>query len=135
MYDTLPVEQNLKFFAELYGITPERATLRINGLLERLNANFFRQQKLGALSTGMLKRASLPRVFLSDPEILLLDEAVEGHQLVATHYGSLRQPRCLQGGFGHNGDISVQPSIDGLDAAKGRLSIENLRCRHLASRP
>lgn len=71
LYDELSAAENLRYFAGLYRgrpcLTPEDA-LRAVGLDPSLARPF------GQYSQGMRQRASLARVILPQPELLLLDE-------------------------------------------------------------
>ena len=70
LYDELTGLENLRYFAALYGATgldPERA-LRDVGLDPQL------ARRVGDYSQGMRQRASLARVLLLEPDLLLLDE-------------------------------------------------------------
>lgn len=74
LYDDLTVEENLRFYARLYGV-PGRGIRRVAerfGLADRLG------QRVRTLSHGFQKRVSLARALLHDPPILLLDEAETG---------------------------------------------------------
>jgi ABC-2 type transport system ATP-binding protein len=78
MYESLSVEQNLRFFAALYEMEPAAAERRIGELLERMQLRDRRYDKLGALSTGLKKRLQLARTLLHSPELLFLDEPASG---------------------------------------------------------
>ncbi|HEY5330294.1 MAG TPA: ABC transporter ATP-binding protein [Acidobacteriaceae bacterium] len=69
LYDELTGLENLRYFAALQpsGLTPE-AALREVGLDPAL------PRRVGEYSQGMKQRASLARVLLTQPDILLLDE-------------------------------------------------------------
>lgn len=69
LYDELTGLENLRYFASLQpaGLTPEEA-LRMVGLDPALT------RRLSEYSQGMRQRASLARVLMSQPDVLLLDE-------------------------------------------------------------
>src|SRR5665213_1031127 len=69
LYDELTGLENLRYFADLQppGLTPE-AALREVGLDPAL------PRRVGEYSQGMKQRASLARVLLTQPDLLLLDE-------------------------------------------------------------
>jgi len=71
LYDELSAAENLRYFASLYRgrscLTPE-AALRAVGLDPALS------RSIGQYSQGMRQRASLARVLLPQPDLLLLDE-------------------------------------------------------------
>ena len=70
LYDELTGVENLLYFASLYGIASSRAeqALRDVGLDPQL------PRHVGDYSQGMRQRASLARVLMLQPDLLLLDE-------------------------------------------------------------
>lgn len=78
MYESLTVEQNLQFFADLYGIPRPDASARITSLLAELEIESRRNDRVGQLSTGLKKRAQLARTLLHRPRIVFLDEPTSG---------------------------------------------------------
>src|SRR5688572_24016851 len=73
-YWRLTLEQNLMFFARLYGIPQQKARARIGELLTQLDLEHSARQRFGELSTGNKQRMSLARALLNKPPVLLLDE-------------------------------------------------------------
>ncbi len=72
LYDELSAFENLRLFAKLYGIA--NPTQRITEMLERTDLNRVREGLVREFSRGMRQRLAVARVFLHDPEVLLLDE-------------------------------------------------------------
>jgi ABC-type multidrug transport system ATPase subunit len=70
LYDDLTGLENLHYFASLYSIEGERAAQALAdvGLDPELS------RRVGAYSQGMRQRASLARVLMLEPDLLLLDE-------------------------------------------------------------
>jgi ABC-2 type transport system ATP-binding protein len=73
-YWRLTVEQNLIFFARLYGLGDVAARRRIAELLARLELEELARRRFGELSTGNKQRMSVARAMIAAPPILLLDE-------------------------------------------------------------
>lgn len=73
-YWRLNIEQNLNFFARLYGLSEAAARARIGELLTRLELEPLARRRFGELSTGNKQRVAIARAMLSSPHVLLLDE-------------------------------------------------------------
>jgi heme ABC exporter ATP-binding subunit CcmA len=82
LYDEFSGVENLRYFASLYRerecVAPEEA-LRSVGLDPAL------QRTVGQYSQGMRQRASLARVLISRPELLLLDEPFSNMDIASAH--------------------------------------------------
>jgi heme exporter protein A len=73
--DLNPVE-NLRFFAQLYGVP--NAEARIQSLLDRIGLKRRASDPVRAFSRGLHQRVGIARVMLHDPALILLDEPYTG---------------------------------------------------------
>ncbi len=73
-YWRLSAEQNLLFFARLYGLSDRAARRRIVELLARFELEEAARRRFGELSTGNKQRLAVARALLAQPPVLLLDE-------------------------------------------------------------
>ncbi len=77
-YGLLTVEENLWMFAQFYGIPSREAHHRIHELLTLVGMADRAKTKVYHLSSGMRQKMNIVRGFLTDPEILFLDEPTLG---------------------------------------------------------
>jgi ABC-2 type transport system ATP-binding protein len=73
-YWRLTPEQNLLFFARLYGLKDREANKRIAMLFSQLELGETARKRFGELSTGNKQRLAMARALLPNPPVLLLDE-------------------------------------------------------------
>jgi ABC-2 type transport system ATP-binding protein len=73
-YWRLTVEQNLMFFARLFGLSDALARRRIIELVSQFELKEIVSRRFGELSTGNKQRMAFARAMLSKPPVLLLDE-------------------------------------------------------------
>ena len=73
-YWRLTAEQNLLFFARLYGLSNRTARRRLAELFELLDLQGIARRRFAELSTGNKQRLAVARAMLAEPPVLLLDE-------------------------------------------------------------
>jgi ABC-2 type transport system ATP-binding protein len=78
MYLDLTVEENLFFYADLFGIPDSQRDALMVKLLHMTRMEPFRQRQAGQLSGGMKQKLALMCSLLHRPEILILDEPTNG---------------------------------------------------------
>jgi len=76
LYPDLSAEENLEFFADLYGVPNPKA--RAKELLVAVELDHRRLDLVREFSRGMLQRLSIARALLHKPEIVFLDEPYSG---------------------------------------------------------
>jgi len=77
-YGLLTVRENLWMFSQFYGIPSRQANQRIKKLLEIVGLSDRINTKSSDLSTGLRQKMNIVRGFLTDPEVLFLDEPTLG---------------------------------------------------------
>jgi ABC-2 type transport system ATP-binding protein len=83
-YGLLTVRENLWMFAQFYGIQSKVANTRIKELLEIVGLGDRINTKSSDLSTGLRQKMNIVRGFLTDPEVLFLDEPTLGLDVSAS---------------------------------------------------
>ncbi len=78
LYWRLSAEDNLRYFASLYGADPEVSKKRIPYLLEMVGLKGRGNERVEGYSRGMKQRLHVARTLLHDPEVLFLDEPTIG---------------------------------------------------------
>ena len=77
-YGLLTVRENLWMFAQFYGIPSAVANWRIRELLKVVGMSERINSKSSDLSTGLRQKMNIVRGFLTDPEVLFMDEPTLG---------------------------------------------------------
>jgi ABC-2 type transport system ATP-binding protein len=78
VYERLSGYDNLRYFAELYGVPPKVQKPRIEELLELVGLKGREHERAEGYSRGMKQRLHVARGLLHDPEVLFLDEPTIG---------------------------------------------------------
>jgi len=78
LYWRISGEDNLRYFASLYGVDPEVSKKRIPYLLEMVGLKGRGNERVGGYSRGMKQRLHVARTLLHYPDILFLDEPTIG---------------------------------------------------------
>ena len=76
LYQDLSVEENLKFYATVFGTTLDESLDRIRDIYSHLEA--FKKRRAGALSGGMKQKLALCCALINKPQVLFLDEPTRG---------------------------------------------------------
>ena len=89
LYDRLSARDNLRYFAELYGVPGREQKRRIAELLELVRLTGRENERVEGYSRGMRQRLHIARGLLHRPQVLFLDEPSIGVDPVAAR--ELRQ--------------------------------------------
>ena len=76
LYQDLTVQENLEFFATLFGTTVDEGYDSIKAIYSQIEK--FRDRKAGALSGGMKQKLALSCALVHSPSVLFLDEPTTG---------------------------------------------------------
>jgi heme exporter protein A len=76
LYPDLTAEENLQFYARMYGIT--NYGLRISEVLQLIGLENRRKDLVRTFSRGMSQRLAIGRAILHEPEVILFDEPYTG---------------------------------------------------------
>jgi ABC-2 type transport system ATP-binding protein len=78
LYEDLTVEENIRFYADIFGVAAKERTERSARLLTASGMSEFRQRLAGNLSGGMKQKLALSCALIHTPKVLLLDEPTNG---------------------------------------------------------
>jgi len=86
IYPDLTVEENVRFFAQLYGLDKTTFTARMDELIRVMRLQEKRKTLGVNLSGGMKRRVSISCALIHSPELIILDEATVGVDPVLRAY-------------------------------------------------
>jgi ABC-type multidrug transport system ATPase subunit len=81
LYQDLTVEENLQFFASVFGTTIEQNYYLIEDIYKQIEP--FKNRRAGKLSGGMKQKLALSCALIHKPEVLVLDEPTTGVDAVS----------------------------------------------------
>ncbi len=135
LYEELTGQENLTFFAKLYGLTGNPLRDRVSWALELAGLTDRQRDRVKGYSGGMKRRLNLACAMVHDPKVLFLDEPTAGvdpqsrnHLLTSiealakagstilytTHYMEEAQRLCNRVAIMDHGKILALDSVDGL---------------------
>jgi ABC-2 type transport system ATP-binding protein len=78
LYEDLTVDENIRFYADLFGIRRDAREARATELLKACGMSEFRARAAGKLSGGMKQKLGLVCALIHTPQVLILDEPTNG---------------------------------------------------------
>jgi drug efflux transport system ATP-binding protein len=153
LYDDLTVDENIRFYADLFGVRRAEREQRSTQLLQAAGMSEFRKRLAGKLSGGMKQKLALVCALIHRPKVILLDEPTNGvdpvsrrdfwrilYELISEGVAVLTSTayldeaeRCHRVGLLHQGKMLFCDTPANLKAHLGKdvLSIFSLEARRL----
>jgi ABC-2 type transport system ATP-binding protein len=78
LYEDLTVDENIRFYADLFGVKKAERETRSTQLLQAAGMSEFRKRLAGRLSGGMKQKLGLVCALIHRPKVILLDEPTTG---------------------------------------------------------
>ena len=129
MYSKFTVKEQLIYFAELRGATKKDATVSMNSWCQKFGIEQYLNQKLETLSKGNQQKVQITQAFISEPDILILDEPFSGLDPVNAKIfqdaltGYIREDRIII--FSSHQMSYIESSCDDIALIdKGRIVLE-----------
>jgi ABC-2 type transport system ATP-binding protein len=144
LYDDLAIEENLEFFAGVYGLSPEQRAARAQWALEFAGLAGKGRQLTGSLPGGWKQRVAFGAAIMHEPRVIFLDEPTSGVDpiarrtfwtminrladegaavLITTHYLEEAE-QCNRLGFMVAGELVAEGTPSGVKAAQGGRVLE-----------
>src|SRR5271157_6348517 len=78
LYEDLTVDENIRFYGDLFGVSKAERETRSTQLLKAAGMSEFRKRLAGKLSGGMKQKLGLVCALIHRPKVILLDEPTTG---------------------------------------------------------
>jgi ABC-2 type transport system ATP-binding protein len=135
LYTRVSARDNLRYFADLYGVPPNVRDKRVKELLEFMGLSERSHDRVETYSKGMKQRLHLARGLINDPDLIFLDEPTVGLDpeiaietrgmirelvqkgktiLLTTHYMFEAEELCKRVAVIRNGEIVALDTPSGL---------------------
>ena len=84
LYDRLTGRENIRYFANLYGMSKLEANKRIDDLAKSFGMEDYIDKPVGKYSRGMKQKISISRSIVHNPSVMLFDEPTTGLDVSAS---------------------------------------------------
>ncbi|AWI04743.1 ATP-binding cassette domain-containing protein [Clostridium drakei] len=84
LYDRLTGRENIRYFAELNGMSKEETIESIKYLAKNLEMEEYLDRRVGKFSRGMKQKISIARSIVHNPSVVLFDEPTSGLDVTAS---------------------------------------------------
>lgn len=84
LYDRLTARENIKYFAELNGMSNEKIEKSITYLIKKLEMEEYIDRRVGKFSKGMKQKVAIARSIVHEPSVMLFDEPTSGLDVTAS---------------------------------------------------
>jgi sodium transport system ATP-binding protein len=84
LYDRLTTNEVVRYYADLHGVPADVYHQRRAEIFAALEMEPFADRRIAKLSTGMRQKVSIARTMIHDPDVLVLDEATAGLDVISS---------------------------------------------------
>lgn len=84
LYPHLTARENIAYYADLYGMSPEKAAERVEQVIAQLDISAFADRRTKGFSQGQRTKVALARALVHEPQNIILDEPSNGLDVMAT---------------------------------------------------
>jgi ABC-2 type transport system ATP-binding protein len=88
-FEWMEAREYLEFIGTMHGLPPDTVSSRVSELLAFFDLSLRETEPIGSFSTGMKKKVSLAAAIIHAPDLLILDEPLDGIDPIAA--GAIKQ--------------------------------------------